>query len=174
MYTLEKLPFQNFLHIFSITHEWRLQFTLKADSGFVLQLKKKKKNRNHSTGPYTGAYMCMCFYNSCAWMWCCVTELHAHDFVIKDFIIKRGIICTRPLHIYETIHQLLLFVGTVRSSLTWMPMSYTQHFTVSFLNKYNVYFFRDFLYKSSFKYLWIVTLCQLRVLIKSHTFLQVS
>ena len=25
-----------------------------------------------------------------------VTELHAYDFVIKDFVIKRGIICIRP------------------------------------------------------------------------------
>ena len=25
-----------------------------------------------------------------------VTELHAYDFVIKDFVIKRGIICARP------------------------------------------------------------------------------
>ena len=25
-----------------------------------------------------------------------VTELHAYDFIIKDFIIKRGVICARP------------------------------------------------------------------------------
>ena len=25
-----------------------------------------------------------------------VTQLHAYDFVIKDFIINRGIICARP------------------------------------------------------------------------------
>ena len=27
---------------------------------------------------------------------CYVTELHAYDFVIKDFVIKRGIICAEP------------------------------------------------------------------------------
>ena len=25
-----------------------------------------------------------------------VTELHAYDFIIKDFIIKRSVICARP------------------------------------------------------------------------------
>ena len=25
-----------------------------------------------------------------------ITELHAYDFIIKDFIIKRGVICVRP------------------------------------------------------------------------------
>ena len=31
----------------------------------------------------------------CAWVWYCyVTEVHAYDFVIKDFIIKRSVICT--------------------------------------------------------------------------------
>ena len=25
-----------------------------------------------------------------------VTELHAYDFVMKDFVIKQGIICARP------------------------------------------------------------------------------
>lgn len=48
----KKLLFQNVLHIFSITQEWRLQFTFKAGSGFVLKIKKTKQNRNHSTGPY--------------------------------------------------------------------------------------------------------------------------
>ena len=25
-----------------------------------------------------------------------VTELHAHGFVIKEFVIKKGVICARP------------------------------------------------------------------------------
>ena len=44
--------------------------------------------------------------------YCYVTELHAYDFVIKDFVIKRGIICAGPCIIlvkqcYEIYKELL-------------------------------------------------------------------
>ena len=48
-------------------------------------------------------------------MWYCyVTELHVYDFVIKNFIIKRDVICARPWMLNEQF-------GTALSQLNHKP-----------------------------------------------------
>ena len=50
-------------------------------------------------------------------MWYCyVTELYAYDFVINEFVIKRGIICAGPC-IFSLCHVIHLKSGDVRDFL---------------------------------------------------------
>ena len=37
-----------------------------------------------------------------------ILQLHAYDFIIKDFLLKRGVICARPCIIYVCIYYIFI------------------------------------------------------------------
>ena len=60
--------------------------------GYVNVSHDRDSNLNISPKMPQGVLECDCY----------ITELHAYDFVIKDFVIKSDIICARP-HVYVSI-----------------------------------------------------------------------